>query len=42
MNVYCGYSIFAVLNSVEIYRNGIFLGGQQPENEQKYYVRNIL
>jgi len=39
-NVYDGHSIFAVLNSVEIYRNRIFLGGQQPENEQKYYVRH--
>jgi hypothetical protein len=34
-------SIFAVLNSVEIYRNGIFLGGRQPENKQKYYVRHM-
>ena len=38
---YDGHSIFAVLNSVEIYRNRIFLGGRQPENEQKYYVRHI-
>lgn len=33
--------MFAVLNSVERYRNGIFLGGRQPENEQTYCVRHI-
>jgi len=35
-----GCGIFADLNSVEIYRNRISLGGRQPENERKYRIRH--
>jgi hypothetical protein len=31
-----GKRIFADLNSVEIHRNRISLGGRQPENERRY------
>jgi len=38
---YGGYRILAALNSVEIYRNRIYLGGRQPENERKSCIRSM-